>query len=141
MDRIDNPDRRARFAFVRPALSTDPLRSEAFFSRLADPSAREQERWVVEAVRFLHHPLRATHAQRFIDPSLELLEEIQRTGDIFFPSNWLDATLGGHRSVAAADTVRGFLQERGASYPERLRQKLLQSADLLFRASALPGES
>ena len=141
MDRIDNPDRRARFAFVRPALSTDPLRREAFFSRLADSSAREQERWVVEAVRFLHHPLRATHAQRFIDPSLALLEEIQRTGDIFFPSNWLDATLGGHRSVAAADTVRGFLRERGASYPERLRQKLLQSADLLFRASVLPGES
>jgi hypothetical protein len=28
-------------------------------------------------------------------PSLEMLWEIQKTGDIFFPKRWLDVTLGG----------------------------------------------
>ena len=66
-----------------------------------------------------------------------MLEEIQRTGDIFFPSDWLSATLGGHSSAEAAATVREFLDARGPVYPARLRQKVLQSADLLFRAAAL----
>jgi aminopeptidase N len=43
--------------------------------------------------------------QRYVRPSLELLETIQRTGDIFFPKRWMDATLGGHASAAVADTV------------------------------------
>ena len=32
-------------------------------------------------------------------PSLDLLVDIQQTGDIFFPKRWMDATLGGHRSA------------------------------------------
>ena len=132
-ERIENPDRLARFVFVRPALSGDPGVRELFFEGLRDPANREREPWVLAAVGYLHHPLRATHARQFILPGLELVEEIQRTGDIFFPSGWLDATLGGHRSAAAADTVRGFLAGRGETYPRRLREKILQSADLLFR--------
>ena len=41
----------------------------------------------------------------FIRPALDMIEEIQRTGDIFFPGNWLGATLGGHGEVEAAETV------------------------------------
>ena len=76
---------------------------------------------------------------RFIRPSLELVEEIQRTGDIFFPSGWLDATLGGHNSAEVADTVRGFLDGLGQDYPRRLREKILQSADMLFRSASISG--
>ena len=43
-----------------------------------------------------------------------MLWEIQKTGDIFFPKRWLDATLGGHRRKEVADTVRGFLEEPAA---------------------------
>ena len=82
----------------------------------------------------LHHPTRAEHARRFILPALELLEEIQQTGDIFFPAGWVGATLRGHRSPEAAATVRKFLDNR-PFYPVRLRQKLLQSADLLYRVA------
>ena len=73
-------------------------------------------------------------------PALELLEEIQRTGDIFFPSGWLDATLGGHNSPSAAAIVRRFLDER-PNYPPRLKAKILQSADDLFRAAAITSGS
>ena len=70
-------------------------------------------------------------------PSLELLWEIQKTGDIFFPKRWLDATLGGHNSPEVAATVRQFLTTLPANYPERLRNITLQSADELFRAEAV----
>ena len=135
--RIENPDRLARFLFIRPALAPETDSREAFFRRLADPSEREREPWVADALAHLHHPSRAAHARQLIRPGLEMLEEIQRTGDIFFPSDWLRATLGGHSSAEAAATVREFLDTREGTYPPRLRQKVLQSADLLFRAAAL----
>ena len=62
---------------------------------------------------------------------------MRRTGDIFFPAGWLGATLGGHNSAAAAEIVRGFLDGLDPGYPPRLRAKILQSADLLFRAARI----
>jgi aminopeptidase N len=137
-ERIENPDRRARFSFVRTALSADRAVRDDFFESLSDPANREREPWVLQAVGYLHHPLRAEHAIRYVLPGLELLEEIQRTGDIFFPKRWLDATLGGHSSVEAAEIVRAFLAER-PDYAPRLRAKILQSADMLFRSARLRG--
>lgn len=136
LDRIENPDRRARFEFVLPALSADPAVRDSFFQSLADPANREHEPWALAGVSFLHHPLRANEAVRYIMPSLELLEEIQLTGDIFFPQRWLDATLGGHSTPEAASLVREFL-ESNRDYPPRLRSKILQSADPLFRAARI----
>ena len=138
LGRIQNPDRRARFAFVVPALSPDEEVRDRFFASLAEVANRRHEPWVLDAVAALHHPLRAADAERYLRPSLDLLEEIQRTGDIFFPKRWLDATLGGHQSPRAAAVVRQFLAAH-PGYPPRLRQIILQSADLLFRASASAG--
>ena len=139
--RIENPDRRARFEFIMPALSADPAERDAFFERLHDPANRRNEAWVLTAVSYLNHPLRAAHAERYLLPSLGLLEEIRRTGDIFFPMRWLEATLGGHSSPAAAAAVHAFLAAN-PDLPPRLRGKLLQAADPLFRAAQLlPTES
>jgi aminopeptidase N len=135
--RIENPDRRARFAFITPALLNDPAVHDSLFEQLETAEHREHEPWVLSAVSAMHHPLRAASAERFIRPSLDLLEEIQRTGDIFFPLRWLNATLDGHSSPSAAATVREFLREH-PDYPPQLRRKLLQAADGLFRAVALP---
>ncbi|MSO56916.1 MAG: aminopeptidase [Acidobacteria bacterium] len=132
--RITNPDRRARFAFVTPALSSEAATRDAFFSSLARAEQRAHEPWVVDALRFLNHPLRRDHAERYIAPALDLLAEIQRTGDIFFPSRWTSAVLGGHNSTAAADTVTAFLARR-RDYPPRLRQIIEQSSDQLLRAA------
>lgn len=138
--RIRNPDRRAQFDFVRPALSPLEAVRDSVFASFATPENREHEPWVLEALAYLHHPLRARHAERYILPSLELLEEIQRTGDIFFPGRWLDATLGGHNSPAAAAIVGDFL-DRHREYPPRLRAKILQSADPVFRAVTIVYQS
>ena len=135
--RTENPDRRAQLEFVMPALSADPAGRLAFFMSLADVRNRSREAWVLQAVGYLHHPLRAAWAEPLITPALGLLQEIQQTGDIFFPKRWTDATLRGHRSPAAAGRVRSFLEELPENYPERLRRVMLSSADDLFRASRL----
>jgi len=74
-----------------------------------------------------------------IRPALDMLPEIQRTGDIFFPGRWLDATLGGHGSAEAARIVRDFLAEV-EDLPPRLRQSVLRSADMLYRAARISGQ-
>ena len=133
---IDNTDRQRRFDWIRPALSPDPLARKAFFETLAEEDNRAVESWVIGALDALHHPLRRGDAEAYILPSLELLEEIQITGDIFFPARWLEATLGRHNSPAAAAVVRGFLAQR-PDYNRQLRLKILQAADILFRAERL----
>ena len=136
-ERIDNPDRKAQFLFVRPALSADPAVREAFFERLSDPENRAREPWVLAALGYLHHPTRTRHSRRFVIPSLEMVEEIQRTGDIFFPQGWLGATLGSHNDPGLAAEVREWLDALPDDYPHRLRGKILQSTDGLDRAAGI----
>jgi aminopeptidase N len=136
LDRTQNPDRKARFAFVMPALSADPQVRAAAFERFRQLENRRREPWVAESLTYLNHPLREADAERFIGPGLELLAEIQQTGDIFFPSSWTASLLWGHRTPRAAAIVRDFLAQE-LQYPERLRWTVLASADDLFRAAAL----
>ena len=131
-DRTQNPDRKIRFAFVMPALSADPVVREDAFARLRQADSRRREPWVIESLAYLNHPLREVHARRFIGPGLDLLREIQRTGDVFFPTRWTEAILSGHRSPQAAAIVRDFLG-RELQYPQRLRWTILVAADELFR--------
>jgi len=135
--RIENPDRKARFAYVRPALSADQGVRDSFFERLREVAFRQREAWVLEGLAYLHHPLRAAASEKYIPPSLGMLREIQRTGDIFFPKRWMDATLGGHSSATSARMVTRFLAELPQDYPDRLRRVILSSSDGLFRASGV----
>ncbi len=135
--RIENPDRKARFAYVRPALSADQGVRDTFFERLNEVAFRQREAWVLEGLTYLHHPLRAAASEKYISPSLAMLREIQRTGDIFFPKRWMDATLGGHSSAASARMVARFLAELPQDYPDRLRRVILSSSDDVFRASGV----
>jgi aminopeptidase N len=132
--RFMNPDRKARFEFVMPALSDRQETRDAFFASLADVRNRRTEPWVLEGVRYLNHPLRSRQSLKYLRPAMDLLPEIRRTGDIFFPKNWMDALLSGHNTEAAAQTIRTFLEE-SPNLPARLRQIVLQSADDLFRAA------
>jgi aminopeptidase N len=127
-----NPDRKARFEFVTPALADRIEARDAWFESLKDVKNRRREPWVLEGLQYLHHPLRAAQSEKYIRPSLDLLVEIQRTGDIFFPTRWMNATLDGHNTGSAANIVREFLSQQ-KDYPVRLRRIILQAADELFR--------
>lgn len=133
LENIKNVDRKKRMEYVLPALSSDDKVRNEFFESLKDPVNRENEEWVLEGLRYLHHPLRTKTSYRFIRPSLELLEEIKQTGDIFFPKRWLDNTLSNHQLPAARDSVVQFLNDNN-TYPQDLKNKILQSADMLIRS-------
>lgn len=134
--RIENPDRLARFKFVRDSLSADPVLRTAFFESLRIESNRDREAWVIAGLNNIHHPLRAAESIDLIAPALNMITEIQETGDIFFPGRWLDSTLGGHNSVEAAQAISHFLDTTPDLSP-RLRLKVLQSADGVFRSARL----
>ncbi len=136
LTRIKNPDRRKRLEFMMPALSTDVATRDTFFSSLSSATNREHEAWVTAALGYLHHPLRLETSAKYLPKSLDLVEEIQRTGDIFFPESWLRSTLSSYQTPEITQLVRKFLADR-PNYNPRLRAKLLQAADGTFRASKL----
>jgi len=136
LERIRSKERKEAFRFVTLALQKDQQARDRFFRSLLEEENREKEPWVGQALHYLNHPLRSRHSEKYIGPALKELKEIQRTGDIFFPKSWLDATLWGHSSHEAAQTVRQFLQDH-PHYPENLKNKILQSADPLFRAEKI----
>ncbi|MFD1872481.1 M1 family aminopeptidase [Hymenobacter bucti] len=136
--RIKNVDRRQRLEFMMPALSPNVAVRDQFFASLKDEKNREKEAWVTAALGYLHHPLRQATSEKYLPASLDLLQEIQLTGDIFFPAAWLQGTLGSYQSATAARTVQAFLAAHPASsYNPQLRMKLLQAADDLFRAQKM----
>jgi aminopeptidase N len=134
--RIDDNERKARFEFIRPALSPDEKIRDQFFHFLMDEKNREKEPWVVTAVYYLNHPLRNRSAIKYISPSLDILKELQTTGDIFFPAQWLNATFAGHSSIEAVTEINIFLNEH-PDYPVNLKNKILQSTDMVFRANKI----
>ena len=105
---------------------------ERAFARLSFVENRRREPWAIESLQYLNHPLREVHARRFVLPALGLLREVQRTGDIFFPTRWAEATLNGHNSPEVAGIVQDFLASE-LQYPQRLRWTILTAADDLFR--------
>ncbi|RAJ35482.1 M1 family metallopeptidase [Pedobacter cryoconitis] len=137
--RITNPDRKKRFEFIMPAVSAKQGVRDDFFDSLRFPANRAKESNVLAALYYLHHPLRQQHSVVYLEKSLELLAEIQATGDIFFPQSWLQATFGYYQSAAAAGIVRDFLKNH-PDYNPRLKAKILQATDNLARAARLSSQ-
>ncbi|MDR9419357.1 M1 family metallopeptidase [Gracilimonas sp.] len=138
LENIENSDRKRRFEFISPALSNRQMVRDEFFRSLENEENRQTESWVLSALGYLHHPLRVQQSEKYILPSLMLLQEIQVTGDIFFPKRWLDVILSNYSSDKAVQTVRDFLNER-PDYNDQLRMKILQAADGMFRANRIKG--
>lgn len=136
LGRIKNEDRKKRMEFLMPALSTDVKIRDAFFASLKEEKNRSKEAWVVATLAYLHHPLRAESSEKYLPESLNLLAEIQLTGDIFFPYSWLQATFGAYQTPTAARTVRAFIT-KNPKYNPKLKAKILQASDDLFRAEKL----
>lgn len=134
-ERITNPDRRRQFDFIVQAVTPDTLQMDAFFQSLMKAENRRIEPWVASALAYLNHPLRKSYAVKYIRPGLEVLEEVQRTGDIFFPKNWASALLRNHKSKEAYQEVQAFF-EAHPGYSPLLKNKILQAAWPLYRDAA-----
>lgn len=134
--RVKNEDRKKRIDFLMPALSVSVTERDAFFNSLKDRKNRVKEVWVTTALTYLHHPLRQSASVRYVPGSLDLLEEIQATGNIFFPLSFVSATLGNYQSKEVADMVNAYIKAHPQLNP-KLKGKLLQGADNVFRAQKL----
>ena len=125
--RITNPDRIAQFDYISRAMATNIEERDTLFAwLLGDAKNRRPEPWAQAMLSYLCHHTRQMESIGYIAPGLEHLKEIQRTGDIFFPSNWLKALLGGHSGEAAKQEVERFL-ENNPDYPALLKNKILQN--------------
>jgi aminopeptidase N len=127
-----NEDRKRRLQYLSGVLSVDENKREEFFEQLKDPSNRRPEPWALEGLAFFHHPLNKSQAIEFLPPTLELLQEIQVTGDIFFPLRWLEAALKNYNCPASRQMVDDYLAET-ADLSENLVLKVLQAADHISR--------
>lgn len=135
---LTNPDDKERLLFIRSSLDPDPVTRTAFFDSLKDPVQREHEPWVLTALGFLHHPLRQETSIAYIQPGLEMISEIQLTGDIFFPGRWLDVMLNGHQSQKALDDVHDFMKSKEAQVlNDKLKLKIWVAADELERSVSM----
>ena len=101
---------------------------------------REKEAWVQVALANVHHPLRQDSSKKYLKECLGLIEEVQLTGDIFFPKGWLVNSVGKYSSADAFTTVNDFLKENPKFSPS-LKRKLLQATDNLFRAQEIKKET
>ena len=134
-NRINNPDRVRQFDFIAQTVTPDTLQMDAFFQSLLKAENRRIEPWAASALAYLNHPLRESYSVKYIRPGLEVLQEVQRTGDIFFPKNWASALLRNHKSKEAYREVQAFF-EAHPQYPPLLKNKILQAAWPLYREAA-----
>lgn len=136
LQNISNPDRKERLQFLLPSLSNDEKVRDQFMLSLANAEQREKESWVLSALHNIHHPIRRDAAIKHLKLCLDLVEEIQRTGDIFFPKSWLNVTIGQYHSDEAYQTLEQFLQDN-PNFSLVLKNKLLQASDGLYRAKII----
>jgi len=127
LTRITNPDRIKEYRYILPALSPNKATRDSVFNSLLDAKNRKIEPWTVSVLSYLNHYKRDAESVDYILPGLNLMEEIQRTGDIFFPRNWSRALLGGHRSIEAARLVDSFFVMH-KDYPPMLASKIWQQS-------------
>jgi aminopeptidase N len=137
---ITNPDKLKRFEFLLPSLSKNESVRNKFIESLKDDANREKESWVSVGLANINHPLRQESARKHIRFSLDLTEEIQRTGDIFFPKDWLDNTVGKYSSKYAFDEIQRFLKEN-PNFSPILKRKLFMATDLLYKAQNIKKET
>ncbi|SDF39247.1 aminopeptidase N [Mucilaginibacter pineti] len=136
--RVTNIDRRNRLDYLMPALSLNVAERDAFFNGLKERKNRQKEAWVTTALYYLNHPLRQQTSIKYLPESLQLLAEIQRTGDVFFPQSWLGSVFGSYQSKEAYQVVNDFLKAN-PDYNPKLHDKILQATDNLYRAQKMLG--
>ncbi|WP_215225516.1 M1 family metallopeptidase [Echinicola shivajiensis] len=134
-DAITNPDKLERFEFLLPALSSNENQRDAKAEGFSQAVNREKEAWVSSALSYIHHPLRQKSGIKHLRASLDLLDEVQKTGDIFFPKAWLGSTIGRYSSPAAYDILNDYLAENPNLNPV-LWKKLMQASDDLIRINS-----
>lgn len=135
--RLNNEDQRREFDFISRACNPDTLVQQQLFNELLRAENRRVEPWARDMLALLNDPTREPFSNRYLVPGLDALEEVQRTGDIFFPGYWLTGLLSGHHSNEARDIVRAWI-ETHCSLSPALMNKLKENAYWLISFPSTP---
>lgn len=134
--RLSNPDRICQFDFISPAVSPAVAVRDSLFARLLTPGGRQVEPWARKALSLLNHRLRDSESVRYIRPALDVLPEVQATGDIFFPGGWCASLLSAHRSDEASAALYSYLADN-PDIKKLLLNKILNGAYFLTRGKTV----
>lgn len=132
-ERLKNADVIREFDFVSRACNPSTEIQADLFRSLLNRENRAVEPWAAQLLALLNTEIREPQANRYITPALDELQEIQRTGDIFFPGDWLYCLLSGHKSEEAKQLVLSWIAAHHA-YPVALMNKLKENAYFLLRS-------
>lgn len=125
--RLSNPDVIREFDFVSRACNPSADAQLELFRSLLNKENRAIEPWASQMLALLNTEAREPQSNQYITPALDALQEIQRTGDIFFPGDWLYSLLSGHKSKEARWIVNSWIAAHTA-YPIALINKLKENA-------------
>lgn len=135
-DTLKDTELRNKMLFVSPVFAQNQATLDSFVAGLDKIENRRKENWVLTAIAYLHHPYRQEQSMKYLPGALALTESIKETGDIFFPIGWLNNSLGGYGSAESLKIIEYFFKNH-PNYPDDLRLKLLQSADIVKRRRAI----
>jgi aminopeptidase N len=124
--RLVSPNLQKEFAFIAPAVSPRQAERDSVFAALLTAEGRSVEPWAESALSLLNHRYRRAESQKYLRPGLEALEEVKRTGDIFFPKRWVASLVWGHPADVVREMVEEFLASR-PDYPLMLKRKILMN--------------
>lgn len=136
-DRLSTDDERREFDFVSRACNPDPVAQQRLFNELLQVENRRVEPWARSMLALLNDPSREPFSNRYLVPGLDVLEEIQRTGDIFFPGYWLSSLLDGHSSDEARQLVKSWIDTH-PTLESALMNKLKENAYWLISFPSIP---
>ncbi|MBR5684556.1 MAG: ERAP1-like C-terminal domain-containing protein [Muribaculaceae bacterium] len=126
-ERLTNDDERREFDFISRACNPDEQAQQQLFNDLLMAENRRVEPWARDMLALLNDPTREPFSNRYLTAGLDALEEIQRTGDIFFPGYWLSSLLSGHKSDEARQIVKAWIDAHPTLEPA-LMNKLKENA-------------
>ena len=130
--RLNNEDQRREFDFISRACNPDAQVQQHLFNELLQAENRRIEPWARDMLALLNDPTREPFSNRYITTGLDILPEIQRTGDIFFPGYWLTGLLSGHHSDEAKALVEQWIELHPDLEPA-LMNKLKENAYWILR--------
>ena len=130
--RLNNEDQRREFDFISRACNPDTQVQQQLFNELLRAENSRVEPWARDMLALLNDPTREPFSNRYIVPGLNALEDVQRTGDIFFPGYWLSGLLFGHHSDEVQTLVKQWIDSHPNLEPA-LMNKLKENAYWILR--------
>jgi aminopeptidase N len=131
-NRLKNEELQKEFDYVSRACNPDPNERTKVFNSLLRPENRPQEPWAFHTLQLLNSDVYEPQSNNYIESTLESLEYLQQTSDVFFPEKWMKALMEDHKSKEAAQIIENYLKSH-PDYPANLKNKVLEASWILMK--------